>query len=204
MRTLPILLLLGGAAFSQAQLADPPRTLYDTAIRDEDQGKFARARLVFQTLANTYRDSPLAARAKTEVDALDLFQEALVKLRTGHSDTAFVTIRTVAQVYPESPLAKQAEVVSRVVDPEATAPVVRSIEFRGLWPVSQAEIRTRFTEREVALAVERAYDADEVNRAGKILLQLLTEKGHAGLKVTSEAEVIPPRSVRVTFTVEKQ
>jgi hypothetical protein len=154
-------------------------------------------------LANTYYDSPLANKARSEVFALDLFLDAREKQQTGNARAAFVTYRTVAQVYPESPLAKQAEATSRALEPQSRGPVVRSISYRG-FPVSQNQIARRFTEREVPLAVERPYEAAEVERAREILVQLLRDRGHGDLDVKVETENIPPRAIGITFTAAKK
>jgi hypothetical protein len=204
MKTLSMVLLLAASTGAYGQPADPAQKLFDTAVRDEAHGKFDQARLVLVTLATTYSDSPLAARARTEVFALDLFLDAREKQQTGHARSAFIAYRTVAQVYPESPLAQQAEATSRALEPPAKAPVIRSIFYRGFSPVSYEQIQDRLTEREVPMAVERPYDPEEVERARKVLVQLLTDKGHADLDVKVETENIPPRSIGITFTVGKK
>src|ERR1035441_524911 len=77
------------------------------------------------------------------------------------------------------------------------------ISYRG-FPVSQEQIARRFTEREVPLAVERPYEAAEVERAREVLVQLLGERGHRDLDVKVETENIPPSSMGITFTAAKK
>jgi hypothetical protein len=203
MKTISIFLLLAAASGAYAQAQNPAQTLFDTAIKDETRGRFDRARLNLVTLANTYSTSPLAARARTEVFALDLFLDAREKQQTGNTRSAFIAYRTVAQVYPESPLAQQAEANSKALDPQANAPVVRSLRFAG-FPVSEKLIMGRLTEREVPLSVERAYSADEVERARKAMVQLLAENDHADYDVKVDTENIPPHSIGITFTAAKK
>src|ERR1017187_5436289 len=226
MKRLFMVLLLAGSTGAFTQPVEPAQVLFDTAVREEAHGRFERARLALVTLANTYYDSPLANKARSEVFALDLFldarekqqtgnaraafvtyrtvaQAAREKQQTGNARAAFVTYRTVAQVYPESPLAKQAEATSRALEPQSRGPVVRSISYRG-FPVSQNQIARRFTEREVPLAVERPYEAAEVERAREILVQLLRDRGHGDLDVKVETENIPPRAIGITFTAAKK
>lgn len=198
-----MVLLLAGSTGAFTQPVEPAQVLFDTAVREEAHGRFERARLALVTLANTYYDSPLANKARSEVFALDLFLDAREKQQTGNARAAFVTYRTVAQVYPESPLAKQAEATSRALEPQSRGPVVRSISYRG-FPVSQNQIARRFTEREVPLAVERPYEAAEVERAREILVQLLRDRGHGDLDVKVETENIPPRAIGITFTAAKK
>ncbi|MGD0871018.1 MAG: hypothetical protein ABSB88_15795 [Bryobacteraceae bacterium] len=130
MKRLFMVLLLAGAAGAFAQPVEPAQVLFDTAVREEAQGRFERARLALVTLANTYYDSPLANKARSEVFALDLFVDAREKQQTGHAKAAFIAYRTMAQVYPESPLAQQAEASSRALEPQSRGPVVRSITHR--------------------------------------------------------------------------
>jgi hypothetical protein len=203
MKRLFMVLLLAGSTGAFTQPVEPAQVLFDTAVREEAHGRFERARLALVTLANTYYDSPLANKARSEVFALDLFLDAREKQQTGNARAAFVTYRTVAQVYPESPLAKQAEATSRALEPQSRGPVVRSISYRG-FPVSQNQIARRFTEREVPLAVERPYEAAEVERAREILVQLLRDRGHGDLDVKVETENIPPRAIGITFTAAKK
>ena len=203
MKRLFMVLLLAGSTGAFTQPVEPAQVLFDTAVREEAHGRFERARLALVTLANTYYDSPLANKARTEVFALELFLDAREKQQTGNARAAFVTYRTVAQVYPESPLAKQAEATSRALEPQSRGPVVRSISYRG-FPVSQNQIARRFTEREVPLAVERPYEAAEVERAREILVQLLRDRGHGDLDVKVETENIPPRAIGITFTAAKK
>jgi hypothetical protein len=81
--------------------------------------------------------------------------------------------------------------------------VVRSLAYRG-FPVSLDQIARRFTEREVPLAVERHYEAAEVERAREVLVQLLIDTGHRDLDVKVAIENIPPTSIAVTFTAAKK
>jgi len=203
MKRLFMVLLLAGAAGAFAQPAAPDQVLFDTAVRDEAHGRFERARLALVTLANTYYDSPLANKARSEVFALDLFMDAREKQQTGHAKAAFIAYRTVAQVYPESPLAQQAEATSRALESQSRGPVVRSITYRG-FPVSQDQIQRRLTEREVPLAVERPYEAAEVERAREVLVQLLKDSGRTDLDVKVETENIPPGSMGIIFTAAKK
>jgi len=203
MKRLFVVVFLAGSTGALAQPAEPAQVLYDTAVREEAHGRLERARLALVTLANTYYDSPLADKARREVFALDLFLDAREKQQAGYAKAAFITYRTMAQVYPESPLAQQAEASSRGLEPQSRGPVVRSIAYRG-FPVSQDQIQRRLTEREVPLAVERPYEAAEVEHAREVLVQLLSDQGHRDLDVKVQTESIPPGSMGITFTAAKK
>jgi outer membrane protein assembly factor BamD (BamD/ComL family) len=107
MRTLTLLLLLVAAVpvFSQS---DPAKVLFDTGTRDEQAGKLDRAKLSLLTLAATYAEHPLTARAKVEIGAIYLFKDAQSQVQAGQLRAAYRTFHTVMAVYPESPLAKLA------------------------------------------------------------------------------------------------
>jgi TolA-binding protein len=108
MKALTLLLLLVASipVFSQS---DPAKVLFDGGSRDEQAGKLDRAKLTLLTLAATYPENPLAAKAKTEIGAIYLFKEAQSQVQAGQPRTAYSIFHTLMTVYPESLLAKLAE-----------------------------------------------------------------------------------------------
>ena len=116
MKTAAIPLLLGAGLLAFAQQEDPSKTLYDTGVRDEQSGRLDRAKLTLLTLASTYYDSPLAAKAKVEIGAIYILRR---RRRGGvrQSRAAYDTFGMVMRVYPESPLAKLASTEMRNLDP---------------------------------------------------------------------------------------
>jgi hypothetical protein len=197
--TVSLFLLVGSLG---AANRDPAQTLFDNALHMEQNGRLQKALLTLQTLVNTYSATPLAAQARTEIDAIELFKEGQQRVEAGKAGSAVVTFRTVAQVYPESPLAKQADIESRKAEKieSRETPVVRVVEFHGAWPVSMDDIRQRFTDEEIGVAVEQPYNARAVDRACNTLSQLLREKGEGDYQVKATTENVPPRSVRIVFT----
>jgi hypothetical protein len=204
-----VLLLLGSAACASAQANNrdnPQQVLLNAAFQDEERGNLERAQLVLFTLANTYTGDPLASRAKIEAGAVLLYREAREQVQAGKVDVAFVTYRTLAQVYPESPLAKQAEAASSALardSAQSSPPLLRRIDFKGIEPVTTAEILQRFDESELGLAVAKPCDPREVERARAILAQFLAEKGVAGVQVKAEIVAETLQKVRVVFSVVK-
>jgi outer membrane protein assembly factor BamD (BamD/ComL family) len=118
MKTAGISLLLGTTLLVFAQQEDPPKILFDIGVRDEQSGRLDRAKLTLLTLAGTYYDSPLAAKAKVEIGAIYIFEEAQAQMRSGQSRAAYNTFSTVARVYPESALAKLASTEMKNLDPD--------------------------------------------------------------------------------------
>jgi outer membrane protein assembly factor BamD (BamD/ComL family) len=118
MKIAGVSLLLATALLVFAQKGDPATTLFDIGVQNEQSGRLDRAKLTLLTLASTYYDSPLAAKAKVEIGAIYLFAEAQAQLKSGQSHDAYNTFTTVTRVYPESALAKLASAEMRDLDPE--------------------------------------------------------------------------------------
>jgi outer membrane protein assembly factor BamD (BamD/ComL family) len=118
MKIAGISLLLATALLVFAQKGDPATTLFDIGVQDEQSGRLDRAKLTLLTLASTYYDSPLAAKAKVEIGAIYLFAEAQTQMRSGQSHDAYNTFTIVTRVYPESALANLASAEMRNLDPE--------------------------------------------------------------------------------------
>jgi outer membrane protein assembly factor BamD (BamD/ComL family) len=109
MRTLAISIVLGSSLFLFGQTSsltmNPTQVLYDHGVLAEEQGRPEQAKLYFRTLAGTY-DGAFADKAKVEIGALYIFEEAQDHLRAGQLASAYDSYHFVARVYPESPLAK--------------------------------------------------------------------------------------------------
>ena len=83
----------------------------------------------------------------------------------------------------------------------AKPPVVRAVEFKNFRGVSVKEIVNRLNDRDIQL-VERPYSPHYVETAQGIVEELLAEKGQPGTRVKPTVTLIPPHSVRVTFTAK--
>jgi hypothetical protein len=75
-----------------------PKILFDTAVHDEQSGRLDRAKCTLLTLASTYSDSPLAAKAKVEIGAIYIFEEAQAQARSGQSRAAYNSFNVVVLV----------------------------------------------------------------------------------------------------------
>jgi len=197
---LPILI---GVFAAYAAPPDPAEALFKSAVRNEKQGKLEEARLNLLWLQNFYAQSPLADRARDEMGAIHLFEDGQARVRDGRYGPAFVTFRAVAQVYPESPLAKQAEAASRVAErkEEKTGmPVVRSMAFQHMAPVTTREIMDRFGEQEVGLEVDQSYRPEDLESARRAIAGLLAEKGVSNPDVAVEVHPFSGNRVKIVFT----
>ncbi len=206
MRKLSLLpLFLLGALCAYAAPQGSPESLYKSAVRHERRGNFEEARLNLLWLASYYSDSPLATRARDEIGALNLFEDGQARVRDGRYGSATVTFRAVAQVYPESPLAKQAEAASRIAERKeeqhAPGPIVRSLNFRNLSPLTRNQILDRFAEREVGLAAGQSYRPEDIDQARAAIAGLLAEKGVSGKDVRAQVQPASNNRVKIEFFV---
>src|SRR5271154_6474404 len=82
-------------------------------------------------------------------------------------------------------------------------PVVRSINYVGNKSMSQSDILDRFKERKVGLVVESQYDANKIQRAKNVLIEMEAERGHQYAKVDAQVHRVPPSSLEVTFKIDE-
>ena len=82
-------------------------------------------------------------------------------------------------------------------------PVLRSVEFVHIAPVSFEEISNRLDERDVDMRVERPYHKENVTQAEKLIDELLAEKGRADLSVKAAVIPVPPNGVRIVFAAKR-
>jgi outer membrane protein assembly factor BamD (BamD/ComL family) len=115
MKTLTLLLLAVTTMPVFSQSDEPAKVLFDASTRDEQAGKLDRAKLTLLTLAGTYTEHPLAAKARAEIGAIYLFKEAQSQVQAGQPTVAYGAFRTLIRVYPESPLAKLADETARTL-----------------------------------------------------------------------------------------
>jgi hypothetical protein len=184
---------------------DPAKQLYDTGIRQTEEGKLADARATLQSLVAGYPQNPLALDAKCAIDATLLFEEGQARAKAGKYDTARVPFETLIAVYSENPLAARAKAaIEAIAEKEkASRPVLKSVEFREVDAVPVDEIRAALDAREVRLSVGQPCRSKDVQQARLVVEQILTEKGVVHARVDAKMRSVPPNSVAVIFTVEK-
>lgn len=92
-------------------------------------------------------------------------------------------------------------------------PVVRAIEFRGSDAVTIPEILERLALRRISLREETLLQEEELTRAAEAVRELVVERGHAHVAVSSAIEPIwppsgvqkwPPPAVNIIFRAEEQ
>lgn len=177
--------------------------LFNTGVKDEDSGKLERARLTLQTLVNTYPNDPLAADARDELNAMDLFAEGQERIRQGRYAAAEFTFQTLLNVYPKSQLTRQAEAAMRsAADARSSMTVnltVKTVDLKATG-LAVPQVQQRFAEREVKLAAGRPFDPRDVEQARLALTELLAESGTPGAQIRTEARMAGAHEVDVVFT----
>ncbi|SPF56310.1 exported hypothetical protein [Candidatus Sulfopaludibacter sp. SbA4] len=111
MTTLPKLLIFAAVPiFAQTgETIDPARTLFETGAKQETAGNLDGAKTAFLVLASVYHGDPYAERAKSELAAICLFNEAEFEVRGGKLKDGYSTYRQVMRIFEASPLAKLAD-----------------------------------------------------------------------------------------------
>jgi tetratricopeptide (TPR) repeat protein len=204
-KLLGLSLLAATMALADTPFTDSARLLYDTGIRQTEEGKFAVARQTLQTLVDAYPKDPLALQAKGAIDATLLFEEGQTRTKAGKYERARLAFETLIAVYPENPLAKKARVALEALaeKEKANRRMVQALEFRDFQAVPVEEIRAALEEREVRLAVGRPYRSRDIEQAKVALGEILAEKGVANVRIQTQTRVVPPGAIDVIFTVEK-
>jgi outer membrane protein insertion porin family len=82
-------------------------------------------------------------------------------------------------------------------------PTIRSIEYTGLNAVTLSDVQDRLKKAKVGLTVESQFDPTRIKRAETVLRDLLAEHGHQFATIKTEAKVIPPAAVGITFKIKE-
>lgn len=82
-------------------------------------------------------------------------------------------------------------------------PIIRDLTFEGLKAVPESDVLKAFRENKVGISKEAVFDPVKVQRATRILRELLSVKGFPNAKVTVENEEVSATSTAVVFNVEQ-
>jgi tetratricopeptide (TPR) repeat protein len=204
-RIMALSLLAAALAFADLPGADAARRLYDTGMRQTEEGSFAAARQTLQSLVNAYPRDPLALQAKGAIDATLLFEEGQARTKAGKYETARLAFETLIAVYPENPLVKRAQAAIEAITgkEKANRPVVKALEFRDMGTVPAEDIRAGLEEREVRLSAGRPYRARDVEQARAAIGEILAAKGMDHVRIGVQTRAEAPHAVDVIFTAAK-
>jgi TonB family protein len=82
-------------------------------------------------------------------------------------------------------------------------PVIRSLAFKGLRSVGEADILRALRERQTGVGRESVYDPAKVAAARRVILELLAARGRPGAAVEAEVTELSAVSVELTFVVNE-
>lgn len=82
-------------------------------------------------------------------------------------------------------------------------PVVRSLAFKGLRSVGEADVLRALRERQTGLQREGVYDPAKVAAARRAILELLASRGRPHASVEVEVSELSALSVELTFVVRE-
>ncbi len=135
---------------------------------------------------------PMAAQDSEE--AMQLYNKGVKQLDAGKGDDARRTFETILKEYPTSAYSKLAK--------EGLAkPLVGSIEFRDIKPLSDKEVRKAFENAGARLMVGRPYSADASDQAVTLLAQTMMKRKLRAKDIKVTTQDLPDKKVAVILTV---
>ena len=136
----------------------------------------------------------MPALAQDSPQAMELYNKGVKELDAGKGEDARKNFETILKQYPTSAYAKLAK--------EGLAkPLVASVDFIDIQPLSQKEVRKAFENANARLMVGRPYNPDDSEEARRLLAQLMIKKKLRAKDITVTAKNIDDNKVAVTVTV---
>jgi hypothetical protein len=143
--------------------------------------------LVFALLAGP-------ALAQDSEAAMQLYNKGVKQLDAGKGDDARKSFQAIMKDYPASAYA-------RLAKEGLDKPLVASIQFVDIKPLSDKEVRKQFELANARLMVGRPYSADDGLQAQTLLAQMMMKRKMKAKDITVVAKDLPDRKVAVTITV---
>jgi hypothetical protein len=126
--------------------------------------------------------------------AMQLYNRGVKLLDLGKGDAARQAFQTILDKYPTSAYAKLAH-------EGLDKPLVATIVFKDLAPLSEKEVRKQFELANARLMVGRPYEADYGEQARTMLAQLMVKKKLKAKDVVITTKELPDRKLEVTVAV---
>ncbi len=134
--------------------------------------------------------------AQDNEEAMQLYNKGVKLLDIGKGDAARQAFQTIVDKYPTSAYAKLAH-------EGLDKPLVASIEFKNLAPLSEKEVRKQFELQNARLMVGRPYEPDYGDQARTMLAQMMIKKKIRAKDIVVTTKELPDRKLAVTVTVVK-
>jgi outer membrane protein assembly factor BamA len=137
-----------------------------------------------------------AAVAQDSEAAMQLYNKGVKLQDAGKGDDARKTFQAIIKEYPASAYSKLAkEGLER--------PLIASVEFKDVKPLSEKEIRKTFEIANAHMIVGHVYDADYADETRRLLAQMMVKRKIKAKDVTVTAKELPDRKYAVTITIVK-
>ena len=82
-------------------------------------------------------------------------------------------------------------------------PIIRDLQFKGAKALQESDILKEFREKRVGIGKEQNFNPVNVQKANRVIRELLASRGFPNATVKAETEDISATSVGVTFVVEQ-
>src|SRR5215469_832323 len=135
-----------------------------------------------------------SAFAQDSEAAMQLYNKGVRALDAGKGDEARKNFEAIMKEYPTSAYAKLAK-------EGLDKPLVGSITFVDIKPLSDKEVRKQFELQNARLMVGRVYNPDDGDQARTLLAQLMLKRRLKAKDITVTAKDLPDHKVAVTITV---
>jgi hypothetical protein len=136
----------------------------------------------------------IPAAAQDSEAAMQLYNKGVRLQETGKGEDARKTFQTIMKDYPTSAYAKLAK-------EGLDKPIVASVDFVDIKPLSEKEVRKYFESVNARLMVGRVYNPDDADQARTLLAQMMLRKKLRAKDIQVTSKNLPDKKVAVTITV---
>jgi outer membrane protein insertion porin family len=82
-------------------------------------------------------------------------------------------------------------------------PIIRDLQFKGAKALQESDILKEFREKRVGISKEAVYNPVNVQKASRVIRELLASKGYPNAKVEVTEEEVSATSTAITFNVDQ-
>ncbi len=134
------------------------------------------------------------ALAQDSAEAMKLYNNGVRLLDAGKGEDARKSFQTIIKDYPSS-------AYSRLAKEGLDKPIIASVEFKDLKPLSEKEVRKYFEAAAARLMPGHIYAAEDGEQAKTLLAQMMIKKKMKAKDITITAKELPDKKFAVTVTI---
>jgi outer membrane protein insertion porin family len=82
-------------------------------------------------------------------------------------------------------------------------PIIRDLQFQGAKALQESDILKEFREKRVGISKEAVYNPVNVQKANRVIRELLASKGYPNAKIEVKEEEVSATSIAITFNVDQ-